>query len=168
MPIKLLVVDDSQPIRDSLRGLLGRILSGAHIQEAVTLAQALHCARLDPPQLVILDLHLPDGLATEIIAPLRQLSPGLCIAVLTIHADAAYRHKCLSLGANWFFDKATEFENLLDVVRSEVQLHWVKASEQRKDLLSQGAACVQRNHLDPLPIDHQAPDLISNPSRKEP
>jgi DNA-binding NarL/FixJ family response regulator len=123
MPLKLLVVDDSRPIRDSLRGLLARIAGIASVAEAGTLAQALQSTRLDPPTLVILDLHLPDGLATKIIGALKQISPKLRIAVLTIHADNGYRTQCLALGADWFFDKATEFENLLDVVRQQVALN---------------------------------------------
>jgi DNA-binding NarL/FixJ family response regulator len=123
MPLKLLVVDDSKPIRDSLRGLLARIAGIASVAEAETLAQALQSARFGAPALVILDLHLPDGLATQIIGTLKQISPALRIAVFTIHADDGYRTQCLALGADWFFDKTTEFENLLDVVRQQVALN---------------------------------------------
>jgi DNA-binding NarL/FixJ family response regulator len=123
MPLKLLVVDDSKPIRDSLRGLLARIAGIASVAEAETLAQALQSVRFAKPALVILDLHLPDGLATQIIGTLKQISPTLRIAVFTIHADDGYRTQCLALGADWFFDKTTEFENLLDVVRQQVALN---------------------------------------------
>ncbi len=119
MPTKLLVVDDSKPIRDCLRGLLKSIAGVASVAEAGTLAQALQSAWFDPPTLVILDLRLPDGLAMQIIGTLKQISPKLRVAVLTIHADDGYRTQCLSLGADWFFDKATEFEQLLDVVRQQ-------------------------------------------------
>lgn len=122
MPFKLLIVDDSQPIRASLRGLLSRIQGVASIREAATLDQAMRCARQVVPDLVLLDLHLPDGLGLQIIGGLKQLSPDLQIAVLTIHADDSYRQQCLALGANWFFDKATEFETLLDVVRRQAAL----------------------------------------------
>jgi DNA-binding NarL/FixJ family response regulator len=66
---------------------------------------------------VILDLALPDGLGTRIIKPLKRLSPTLRVAMLTLLAGPVYRERCLQLGADWFFDKATETEDLLDVVR---------------------------------------------------
>lgn len=121
--IKLLMVDDSGAIRTSLRSLLSRIPGVASIEEASTLAEALQSVRRDAPHLVILDLHLPDGLGTEVIGTLRQIAPDTQIAVLTLHADHSYRQKCLSLGADWFFDKSTEFENLLNVVRLRAELN---------------------------------------------
>ena len=120
MPIELLIVDDSELIRTSLRGLLGSVTGIAIIREATTLAMALDSVRRDPPTLVILDLNLPDGLGIDIIQQLKQRSPTLWLAVLTIHADPLYRQRCLTLGADWFFDKATETDPLLEVVRQLV------------------------------------------------
>lgn len=117
MPITLLIVDDSDLIRASLRSLLGSVTGIASIREATTLDEALTSVWRDPPMLVILDLSLPDGLGINIIERLKQLSPTLWLAVLTIHADSFYRQHCLALGADWFFDKATETDQLLDVIR---------------------------------------------------
>lgn len=122
MAMKLLIVDDSEPIRTSLRGLLSRIVGISSVEEATTLAEAVQSVQRDAPHLMILDLHLPDGLGWQIIGSLKQLSSSLQIAVMTIHADDSYRQRCLMLGANWFFDKATEFEMLLDVVRRQAEL----------------------------------------------
>jgi len=115
--IKLLIVDDSDLIRASLRRLLGSVVGIATIGEASTLGEALESVRINPPSLVILDLNLPDGLGMDIISQLKQMSPTLWLAVLTIHADPGYRQRCLALGADWFFDKATEIDPLLEVVR---------------------------------------------------
>lgn len=123
MPSKLLVVDDSKLIRDSLRGLLKTIAGITSVTEADSLAHALQSAWFDPPTLVILDLHLPDGLATQILSTLKQISPAIRVAVFTIHADDGYRTQCLALGADWFFDKTTEFDKLLDVVRQHTALN---------------------------------------------
>ncbi len=117
MLINLLIVDDCDLIRASLRALLGSVAGIATIREASTLAEALDSVRLDPPNLVILDLNLPDGLGMDIIAQLKQISPPLWLAVLTIHADPICQQRCLALGADWFFDKATETDALLEVVR---------------------------------------------------
>lgn len=123
MPIKLLIVEDSDLIRSSLRRLLGNVAGIATIREAVTLCDALKSVQLDPPNLVILDLNLPDGSGIHIIEQLRQASPTLWIAVLTFHADPGYRKHCLALGADWFFDKATEIEGLMAAVRQLTEIH---------------------------------------------
>ena len=117
MSINLLIVDDSDLIRASLRRLLGSVAGILTISEATTLGEALESVRRNPPTLVILDLNLPDGLGMDIIAQLKQISPTVWLAVLTIHADPIYRQRCLALGADWFFDKASETDALLEVVR---------------------------------------------------
>ena len=121
--MKLLIVDDSEPIRASLRGLLRCIAGISRIDEATTLAEAVQSVLRDASDLMILDLHLPDGLATQVISRLKQLAPNMGIAVLTLHAEQGYRQKCLALGADWFFDKTRECEDLLAVVRQYAELH---------------------------------------------
>jgi DNA-binding NarL/FixJ family response regulator len=123
MPTHLLLVEDSELIRTSLRSLLGSVEGIASIREAATLGEALDSAQCDPPTLVIMDLHLPDGLGLHIIHQLKQFAPLMWIAVLTIHAAPVYRQRCLDLGVDWFFDKATEVEDLLEVVRQHAALN---------------------------------------------
>ena len=122
MPAHLLLVDDSELIRTSLRALLGSVEGIASVREAATLQQALDSAQCNPPTLVILDLHLPDGLGMRIVHQLKQFTPMPRIAVLTIHAEPVYRQRCLALGVDWFFDKANEVESLLEVVPLHVRL----------------------------------------------
>ena len=117
MSINLLIVDDSDLIRASLRRLLGSVAGILTISEATTLGEALESVRRNPPTLVILDLNLPDGLGMNTIAELKRMSPTLRLAVWTIHADWVYCQRCLALGADWFFDKSTETDALLEVIR---------------------------------------------------
>ena len=72
-----------------------------------------HCM----PTLIVLDLQFPDGIGTELIDPLKLMAPTTQIAVLTNHAGEFNKRHCLASGADWFFDKSTEFDDLLDVVR---------------------------------------------------
>jgi two-component system response regulator DevR len=117
MTIHVLIVDDSELIRTSLRALLGSVAGVASIREAGTLSEALASVRANPPALVILDMNLPDGLGMDIIQPLKQFSPSVLIGVFTIDANPIHCQTCLALGADWFFDKATQVDALLGVVR---------------------------------------------------
>lgn len=119
MTMKLLIVDDSELIRIRLIGLLDGIPHIEAIHTADTLAQTLESVRRVLPTLVILDLHFPDGNAIQIINTIKVLAPGVQIAMLTNDASEFNRRKCLAIGAGWFFDKSTEFESLLEVVREQ-------------------------------------------------
>lgn len=119
MLIKLLIVDDSDLIRNSLTALLLGILGAQNIRCAATLNQGLESVRANWPTLVVLDLHLADGSAIPRIGQMKTLSPGIQIAILTNDASEFNRIRCMAAGADWFFDKSTEFEILLDVVRAQ-------------------------------------------------
>jgi DNA-binding NarL/FixJ family response regulator len=131
MTTHLLIVDDSELIRTSLRALLCSVTGIASIREASTLSEALVSVQAaPPPSLVILDMNLPDGLGMDIIKPIKQFSPAVLIAVFTIHAFPGCTKRCLALGADWFFDKATETDALLAVVRQHAARNLIKHSSQ--------------------------------------
>lgn len=115
--MKLLIVDDFEPVRRNLLELLERVPHVEVIHTAGTLSQARQAVHEVQPTFIILDFHLPDGNALELIPSLKRMDPGLQIAVLTNDASDFNRGKCLHEGADWFFDKSTEFGNLLEVVR---------------------------------------------------
>jgi len=120
--MKLLVVDDSELILSRLVGWLQGIPGMAGIDTAATLAQTRQCVERIHPTLVILDLHLPDGNAVPLLPVLKQLAPGMKITILTNDASEFNRAKCLQAGADWFFDKSTEFDNVLALVHQQAAL----------------------------------------------
>jgi DNA-binding NarL/FixJ family response regulator len=124
--MKLLIVEDSEHIRTSLVSLMECIPGIDGICTAVSLVDAMQCVRKSSPSMVVLDLHLPDGYGTELIKPIQQVAPDVRIAVLTNDASEFNRKNCLSFGANWFFDKSTEFDQLLDVVRAHAEMQSIR------------------------------------------
>ena len=122
MALKLLLVDDSELIRLSLRALLEPIAGIDTIHTADTLAQTLECVSRLTPSLLILDLHLPDGHAIQTITVLKQLAPRMRIAIFTNNVTEFNRRKCLQEGADWFFDKSIECGELLAVVQQQAEL----------------------------------------------
>jgi two-component system, OmpR family, response regulator len=71
----------------------------------------------DQPELIVLDLHLPECNAIRAIPHFKRLLPGVRIAVLTNAAHVFNRNASMAAGADWFFDKSTEFEALVELVR---------------------------------------------------
>ena len=111
--MRVLVVDDSGEVR---RRLVARLLEwGLEIAgEAADAPEALRLARALRPQAVVLDLRLRLGSGIELIPPLK--AEGLVIAVLTNEVHHEYRRRCLALGADFFFDKSSEFDLVAGVL----------------------------------------------------
>lgn len=103
-------------------GLLVRLLSSipgvASVTTASSTDEALAVLAGQRPTMIVADIarHSEPGLAT--LTSLLAAAPGSRIAVLIDEADAIVQKKCLQLGASWVFDKSTEFERLLELVRA--------------------------------------------------
>ncbi len=123
MVVKLLVVEDSEPVLTRLLSLLASIPNIDTILSAGTLAQATETVRLELPTLMILNLQLPDGNAVRHISALKGMSPLMWIVVLSYDTSEFLREKCAQAGADWFFDKSTEFNRVFDIVSQQAQLH---------------------------------------------
>jgi two-component system, OmpR family, KDP operon response regulator KdpE len=93
----VLVVDDEVQIRRFLRA--GLELNGFSVQDAETGADALRCATLTPPDLVILDLGLPDMDGGEVLERLRAWS-NVPIIVLSVRSNEAEKVRLLESGAD--------------------------------------------------------------------
>lgn len=111
--MKLLVVDDSELIRTRLVSRLRGMAGLADVATAENLAQTLDHVYENPPSLLLLDLHLPDGNAQQILGVLKRMAPEMQIVMLTNDATDINRRKCTEEGADAFFDKSTELEGAL-------------------------------------------------------
>jgi two-component system, NarL family, response regulator DevR len=116
-----MVVDDSAAIRARLIKLLRDVDGVEFVGEADTAAKALALSRVLHPELVILDLNLRASSGLEILPILKTSPSAPCVIVLTNHADEEYARHCRSIGADHFFDKSTEFQLAVEVVRSDVE-----------------------------------------------
>lgn len=111
---KLLIVDDSALMQKLLKGAIEKIAhSGFNndikIMQAINCYEARHFYKCAHPEVVVLDISLPDGSGLNLLDEFRHEennTPPATILVLTNHASPEFRKKCLSAGANEFFDKA--------------------------------------------------------------
>lgn len=79
--MRILLVDDSDSVRLTLAAILED--AGHVVIEATSLASARGCLRDQPFDLILLDVHLGDGLGPTLIPEIRTALPGVTIAVLT-------------------------------------------------------------------------------------
>lgn len=113
--MKVLVVDDSDAIRGRLVARV-RELPGADVHEATRADEALALCRATRMDAVLLDLHMPGKWGLAIVASLKALSSPPLVVVMTGHPTEHHRRSSLAAGADYFFDKAHEFERALEVL----------------------------------------------------
>ena len=109
---KVLVVDDSPIVRERLVSLLLEVPGVEIAGQADRAAQAIEAIKTLRPSVVVLDISMPGGSGLVVLQALQDIKPSPLIIVLTNFSHEAYRTKCLQLGADYFFDKSTEFEEV--------------------------------------------------------
>jgi two-component system KDP operon response regulator KdpE len=117
-PLKVLVVDDEPPIRKLLR--MGLRTQGYEILEAPNGKTALDLLK-QKPDLIILDLGLPDIQGHELLRILRSRNESIPIVVLSSRGDEAGKVQALDLGADDYVTKPFGMEELLARMRAALR-----------------------------------------------
>ena len=118
--MRVLITDDSEPIRESLCALMARIEGVEVIGTASTGGEALEMIRRLKPDAMTLDIRMPDMNGIKVLETIKREDLKLMVIMLSGMGEEQYREKCLGLGAAHFFDKATEFESVLQVLGKKV------------------------------------------------
>ena len=140
MPTRLLLVDDHAVVRSGLRMLLENESDMEIIGEAGSAAEALQAVERLQPDIVLLDIGLPDISGIEVARQVKQRSPATAIVALTIHEDEEYFFKMLEAGAVGYVPKRAAPEELIQAIHAaasgEVYLYPSLAKLLVKDFLT--------------------------------
>jgi two-component system KDP operon response regulator KdpE len=117
-PLRVLVVDDEPPIRKLLR--MGLTAQGYQTLEAANGKAALDLLK-ETPDLVILDLGLPDTLGHDLLRTIRARNEGVPIIVLSSRGDEASKVQALDLGADDYVTKPFGMDELLARMRAALR-----------------------------------------------
>lgn len=115
--ITVFLVDDSPVVRERLTALLSELTGVEVVGQADLAFEAIESIRKLRPSVVVLDISMPGGSGTQVLEANQRDRPGPMIIVLTNFANDHYRQRCFELGADYFFDKSTEFERVTEVLR---------------------------------------------------
>lgn len=116
--VRLLIVDDSATVRDSVTRLCSLNPRLEVVGQAKDGVEALAAIRKLKPDVVTLDLRMPNLGGLEVLQAVRDEIEKMVVIVLTARNEEFYRQKCFELGARHVFDKSGDFEPLLQVLRS--------------------------------------------------
>ena len=118
--LRVFLVEDSLHIRDLLLDFLHDPGKIEIVGFADTEKESVAAIFADPVDVVIVDLKLREGSGMGVIKQIREagLDPAPNLIVFTNHPFPEVRQRAMQLGANSFFDKSAEYEDLRDALYS--------------------------------------------------
>jgi two-component system response regulator DevR len=117
-PLRLLVVDDHEVVRQGLVSMLGRREGFQVVAEAGTAAGAVEMAQRFQPDLVIMDVRLPDGSGIEACREIRSQLPGTRVVILTSYPDEEAVFSAIVAGASGYLLKQVRARDLVNAIES--------------------------------------------------
>ncbi len=119
--LRILLVDDHAVVRVGLRNLINDESDLEVIGEAGSCEEAIREAASTSPDVIILDLRLPDGSGVDAIPSLRQSAPSAKVLVLTSYADDTLLLAALKAGVDGYLLKDIAESDLVGAVRQVAQ-----------------------------------------------
>ena len=129
MPPTVLIVDDQLTIRKSLRHLLER--KGYRALEADSGAAAVQAAQAEEPEVILLDLKLPDGDGLEVLERIQGVCPEAAVILLTGHGSVETAVTAIKKGAEDFLEKDPRSLEVTEV-RVEKALEMLKLRRENR------------------------------------
>ncbi len=121
MPIRMLLADDHKLFRDGLRTLFGNLKDVVIAGEASSGSEALRLARELAPDIILMDISMPDLNGIEVTRQVLAERPSIKIIILSMHSDRRYVAEALRAGAAGYLLKDSAFEELVDAIRDVLQ-----------------------------------------------
>jgi len=117
MSIKLLIADD----HDLIRAGLVSLLSGSNIEivaEAANAKEAVKMAEQHKPDVILLDIRMPDGDGLETIVKLRAKVPDSCVVMFSTYDNPTYIARAVALGACDYVLKSSKRADLITTIEA--------------------------------------------------
>ncbi|MDP1713207.1 MAG: response regulator transcription factor [Anaerolineales bacterium] len=154
MTIRLLLVDDHAVVRSGLKMLLGGQTDMEIVGEAGSAAEALTETERVQPNLILMDIGLPDKTGIEATREIKSKFPDVNIVALTIHEDEEYFFQMLDAGASGYVPKRAAPEELITAIKAaangEVYLYPSLAKLLVRDFLNVERTADEKVNLDGL------------------
>jgi len=114
----ILIVDDSILIVERLLDFIGSIENIDEIKHADTYEKAELLFRQCKPDIVLLDIQLPDASGINLLNKIKSYHREVIVMMFSNHASSYYKSVCMELGADYFFDKSKDFDLIPGIISS--------------------------------------------------
>jgi DNA-binding NarL/FixJ family response regulator len=119
--MKIFIADDSEVVCERLTTMFSELPGIEIIGQAKNVGESIESIRRLHPDVVILDIRMPGGSGIDVLEDIKKTNTAPVVIVLTNYPYPQYRKKCMALGAEYFFDKATEFEKVTEVLQRLIE-----------------------------------------------
>ena len=116
--IRVMLCDDHEIVREGLRTLIGRTAGMTVVGEAATMQEAIETAAKARPDVVIMDVRLPDGSGIEACREIREARPETGVIMLTSYADDEAVFASIVAGAAGYLLKQTRGQAVVDAIQA--------------------------------------------------
>ena len=115
--LKILIVDDHDIVRKGLAMLVSRQQDLTVVAEAGTVAEAVEKARKSVPDVVVMDIRLPDGSGIEACREIRDENANVKVLMLTSYSDEEAVMGSIMAGASGYLLKEIRSQEIVDAIR---------------------------------------------------
>src|SRR5579859_631380 len=117
MPISVSIVEDSEPVRNTLTKLIDRAEGFSCLSQYANAEAALEGLPNDKPDVIIMDINLPGMNGVECVRKLKQKLPDAQVMMLTAYEDTENIFNALAAGASGYMLKRTPRAELLEAIK---------------------------------------------------
>ena len=119
--MKVFIVDDSRAFRKELINLLSKLKEVEIVGQAQDSVKAMEAIQRLKPDAVILGIPIPGGNGIRLVKNIKKDKLAPIVIILTHYPYRQYRKKYMDAGADFFFDKSTEFEKVIEVLKKLIK-----------------------------------------------
>ncbi len=147
-PIRVMIVDDHEIVRRGIAEIVDRADDLEVVAEAGTVQDALRRAQLVSPDVILVDLQLPDGTGIDIMESLGQTNPEIRPIVLTSFDDDEALAESLAKGARAYVLKTVRGAEITDVIKAGADVYVTGDIDHHTgiDTVAQGLALIDAGH----------------------
>jgi DNA-binding NarL/FixJ family response regulator len=119
--MKVFIADDSATVRERLITMLSELEGIEIVGQAQDAVEATKAILKLKPDVAILDIRMPGGSGIDTLRNIKRVTPAPKVIMLTNYPYPQYRKRCLDAGADFFFDKSSEFHKVTEVLEQMMQ-----------------------------------------------
>ncbi len=157
--IRILIVDDHEMVREGLRAILMAEPGFEIVGDAASAVRALELIAQLQPDIVLLDVRLPDSSGITVCHEVNEHFPQVAVIILTTFTDEQLIAQCVQAGARGYIVKDVESVDLKRSIRAVARGEAVLDSKAAVAVLAQLRRTPQRN-AEPLPEPLSAQQLV--------
>ncbi len=113
--MEILLVDDNELVQVRLSRSIQKLYENISVYKAADCKEAILLFSQVNPNLVILDISLPDGSGIDLLRAMKKENPQVTIFMFTNYGTDEFKKSCIELGADGFFEKS-QFNGIIDSI----------------------------------------------------